>query len=244
MPPDDPPPGRDRSKPGRLGPAPRPGRGYSIAVGVAFVALVAFATLNTLRTGERTILGAGGDRGRPLEQFAVPKALSSLSGDANIAQDDCSSSQIPCPAGDRRTPACDVGGRDVIRVCDFFDRPLVLSFWFTRGGNCLPTQDVVNRVARKFKGRVNFLSIDVRDSRGTVRQIIRDHGWIIPVGVDADGAVSDIYRVGVCPTVAFSYPGGILMGAKVGSDELTGRDLTADVDRLLRSSRRRAATAD
>jgi hypothetical protein len=237
MPPDEP---SERVKPGRLGPAPRPGRRYSIAVGVAFLALVVFAALNTVRTKEGGILGAGGDRGAALSQFAVPEARSALVGDANVAQDDCGSSQIPCPADQRRTPACEVRGRHIIRVCDLFDRPLVISFWFTRGGDCLPTQDVVDRVARRFHGRVNFLSINVRDDRATVRDVIRRQGWTIPVGEDADGAVSNIYRVGVCPTVAFAYPGGILMGAKVGSDELSGKDLAADVRHLLRSSRDRA----
>lgn len=208
MPPDEPPRPSDRAKPGRLGPTPRPSRRYSIVVGVAFVALIAFAALNTIRTNEAGILGAGGDRGMALAQFAVPEARSSLVGDANIAQDDCASSAIPCPADDRRTPACEVRGRDVIRVCDLFDKPLVISFWFTKGGDCLPTQDVVDRVAKRFRGRVNFLSINVRDDRDTVRQLIRQRGWTIPVGEDADGAVSNIYRVGVCPTVAFAYPEG------------------------------------
>ena len=50
--------------------------------------------------------------------------------------------------------------------------------------------------------------VDVRDDRDERAQIVRDRGWRIPVGWDADGAVSNIYRVGVCPTVAFAYPGG------------------------------------
>jgi hypothetical protein len=230
----------DRVRPGRLGPTPRPGRRYSIAVGIAFLGLIAYAGLNTITTNEGGILGAGGDRGEALAQFAVPEARGSLVGDANVAQDDCSSSEIPCPADQRRTPACEVRGRQVIRVCDLFDRPLVISFWFTRGGDCLPTQDVVDRVGRRFSGRVNFLSVNVRDDRDTVRDIIRERGWEIPVGEDADGAVSNIYRVGVCPTVAYAYPGGILMGAKVGADELDEASLVADVRHLLRSSRRRA----
>ena len=39
----------------------------------------------------------------------------------------------------------------MIRVCDLFDRPLVISFWFTGGGDCLPTQDVVDAVAGAFR---------------------------------------------------------------------------------------------
>jgi thiol-disulfide isomerase/thioredoxin len=228
-------------------PAPRPGRAYSVVVGLAFVGLVIVAAINTLRTSEGGVLGAGGDRGMALPQFAVPEARGPVEGDANVYQDDCASSQLPCPDEDRRTPACEVSGPDVasgdiIRVCDLFGRPLVISFWFTRGGDCLPTQDVVDEVASRYGGRVNFLSVNVRDDRDTVREVIDERGWRIPVGHDVDGAVSNIYRVGVCPTVAFAYPGGILKGAAVGSEELSEDQLTADVEALIRESRRRAET--
>src|SRR5215216_919858 len=222
--------------------ARRPGRAYSLLVGAAFVVLIGIALLNTLRTTEGGLLGAGGDRGMALPQFAVPRALGDVEGDANVYQDDCGSSEIPCPEDQRRTPACEVDLPGTIRVCDFFDRPLVLSFWFTRGGDCLPTQDVVDRVASRYRGRVNFLSVNVRDDRETVREVIDERGWRIPVGHDVDGAVSNIYRVGVCPTVAFAYPGGILKGAAVGSEELSEDELTADVEALIRESRRRAET--
>jgi hypothetical protein len=216
------------------------GRIYSLFVGVAFIALIVVALVNTLRTSEGGLLGAGGDRGMALPQFAVPDALGPVEGDANVFQDDCESSEVPCPADERRTPACQVTGSEIIRVCDLFDRPLVLSFWFSRGGDCLPTQDLVDRVAVRYRGRVNFLSINVRDDREDVREVIREHGWHIPVGYDADGAVSNIYRVGVCPTVAFVYPGGILRGAKVGTEELDEGALRRQVERLLRESHRRA----
>jgi thiol-disulfide isomerase/thioredoxin len=117
----------------------------------------------------------------------------------------------------------------------------VISFWFTRGGDCLPTQDVVDEVASRYRGRVNFLSVNVRDERESVREIIAERGWEIPVGHDADGAVSNIYRVGVCPTVAFAYPGGILRDALVGSEELGREQLVAAVEDLIAESRRRAA---
>jgi hypothetical protein len=226
---------------------PRPGRAYSIAVGIAFIALIAVAAINTLRTTEGGVLGSGGDRGTALPQFAVPEARGPVEGDANVYQDDCASSELPCPEDQRRTPACEVSGPEVesgeiIRVCDLFERPLVISFWFTRGGDCLPTQDVVDQVASRYRGRVNFLSVNVRDDRDTVRDVISERGWELPVGHDVDGAVSNIYRVGVCPTVAFAYPGGIMRGAKVGSEELSEAQLVAEVDRLIRASSQRAAT--
>jgi thiol-disulfide isomerase/thioredoxin len=236
-------PGAGRERPS----TPRPGRAYSIAVGLAFVALIAVAAINSLRTTEGGVLGSGGDRGTALAQFAVPEARGPVEGDANVYQDDCASSELPCPEDQRRTPACEVTGPEVesgeiIRVCDLFDRPLVISFWFTRGGDCLPTQDVVDRVASQYRGRVNFLSVNVRDERDSVRSVIEERGWDLPVGHDEDGAVSNIYRVGVCPTVAFAYPGGIMMGAKVGSEELSEEQLVTEVERLIRASKRRAAT--
>ena len=225
--------------------APRPGRAYSIVVGLAFVALIIVAALNTLRSTEPGVLGAGKERGAPLSQFALPEARGPVEGDANVFQDDCETAELPCPAGEVRTPACEISGPDVesgdvIRVCDLFDRPLVISFWFTRGGDCLPTQDVVDDVAARYRGRVNFLSVNVRDDREEVRQIVEERGWELPVGHDVDGAVANIYRVGVCPTVALAYPGGILRGAVVGSEDLSEDDLTAQVEALLRESRRRA----
>jgi hypothetical protein len=222
-----------------LGPAPYPGGRYSLLVGLAFLALVVVAMVNTITTREGGVLGLEEEtKDLPLPEFAVPVAAGSLEGDANIAQDDCSSAELPCPAASRRTPACHVAGAQVIRVCDLFDRPMVISFWFTRGGECEAQQDVVSAVSQRYRGRVNFLSINVRDSRNAVRELIRERGWTMPVGYDHDGAVSNIYRVGGCPTFVYAYPGGILESASIG--ELGPRELSRRVDELVRASRAKA----
>ena len=171
----------------------------------------------------------------PLAQFAVPNARSGASGDANIAQDDCDAARIPCPSGNRRTPACQVDVPGALRVCDFFDRPLVLSFWFTRGGDCENQEDIFERAYRKYSGRVNFLAIDVRDSDSEVRKLIDQHHWTHPVGLDRDGALSNLYRVGGCPTFAYVYPGGVLQSASIGN--LDARQLGDRIERLLAASR-------
>ena len=100
-------------------------RRYSIVVGLLFAAVVAIAFFHTVTGNREGTLGLDKQPPRwPLPEFAVPVAASDLEGDANIAQDDCETSQVPCPADARRTPACRVAGADVIRVCDLFDRPL------------------------------------------------------------------------------------------------------------------------
>jgi hypothetical protein len=110
----------------------------------------------------------------------------------------------------------------------------VISFWFTKSGDCADQQDIVDSVYERYRGRVNFLSLDVRDDRDTVRGLIREHGWKLPVGYDRDGAVASLYKVGGCPTFAYVYPGGTLESASIG--DLTEARLSARVRRLLRAS--------
>jgi hypothetical protein len=209
---------------------------YSIVVGLLFAALIVVALLNATGGEDGGTLGLDEQPHRwPLPEFAVPIAASELEGDANVAQDDCETSRVPCPEEARRTPACRVPGADAIRVCDFFDRPLVISFWFSKGGNCVDQQDVVDTVYERYRGRVGFLSLNVRDDRDTVRDLIRARGWGMPVGHDRDGAVASLYRVGGCPTFAYVYPGGVLQGASIG--DLTAIQLSDRVGELLRATR-------
>jgi hypothetical protein len=211
---------------------------YSIGVGLLFLVLVGIATIHTLSGGggEGT-LGLDRQPARwPLPEFAVPAAAGRLEGDANVAQDDCESAAVPCPEDARRSPACRIDTPGAIRVCDLFDRPLVLSFWFTKGGDCTQQQDVVDSVYRRYRGKVNFLSLNVRDDRDAVRELVRQHGWKLPVGYDRDGAVASLYRIGGCPTLAYAYPGGTLQSAGIG--DITAPRLTRRVRTLLRATAR------
>ena len=212
-------------------------------VGFAFLVVVVIVSVGRVADRDDGILGLDAQRAdEPLPEFAVPVASGQLEGDANVFQDDCDSDRLPCPAGARRTPACDVEGADVIRVCDFFDRPLVLSFWFTRGGDdCTDQQDVVSEVSRRYRGRVGFLSLNVRDDRGSVRDLVRERGWRMAVGYDRDGAVANIYRIGGCPTLVYAYPGGILESTGIG--ELGPGGLSRRVDSLLTATLRKQRTA-
>lgn len=208
---------------------------YSLTVGLLFAVIIVIALVHTINGSDNETLGV--DKlplHWPLPEFAVPVAAGTLEGDANVAQDDCESAQAPCPAGDRRSPACRISTPGAIRVCDLFGRPLVLSFWFSHGGNCIEQQDVVSRVYRRYRGRVNFLSLDIRDDRDAVRELIHQRDWQMPVGYDRDGAVASLYRIAACPTLAYVYPGGTLEDASVG--DLTTAQLEGRVRALLRAT--------
>ena len=210
---------------------------YSVVVGLIFLAVIVVAAFNTIGgDGGGETLGLDRSPPRwPLPEFAVPAGAGKLEGDANVAQDDCETSAIPCPDDAQRTPACRVDLPEAIRVCDFFERPLVISFWFSKGGNdCIEQQDLVERVSRRYRGQVGFLSLNIRDDRGMLRDLIRRREWTMPVGYDRDGAVAGLYGVGLCPTFAYVYPGGTLQSAGIG--ELGERRLEERVDRLLEAT--------
>jgi hypothetical protein len=210
---------------------------YSIAVGLIFLALIAVATIHTLTGGGgEDTLGLDKQPPRwPLPEFAVPAASGHLEGDANIYQDDCGSSSLPCSEHPPRVPACRIATAGAIRVCDLFDRPLVISFWFGTENRCERQQGVVSAVAARYRGRVNFLSLDVLDSRESVGELVREQGWQMPVGFDRDGAVAALYRIALCPTFAYAYPGGTLQSASIG--ELGVGGLGQHVRELLNATR-------
>ena len=219
----------------------KPGARYPVFVGIAFVVLIAYATYNTITNDDDGLLGAeAGERGRALAEFAVPDVRGTLENDANVYQDDCDTAENPCPEDAQRVPACRIEVSEVLRVCDYFDRPLAISFWFTGGADCLAEQDAFDEAAQRFEGEVNFLSINVRDEIDEVRQIVAERDWEVPVGWDRDGAVSNIYRVGVCPTLALAYPGGVLQSAEIGTDAFSDAALTESLEALVDESADRA----
>ena len=90
---------------------PGAGRGnrYSLASGSLFLAVIGVATIHTLNGGGDKILGLEDRPPRwPVPEFAVPDAAGKLEGDANVYQDDCGSSSLPCSEEPPRVPACKI----------------------------------------------------------------------------------------------------------------------------------------
>lgn len=210
--------------------ARRASRPYSIAVGVVFLGVILFAGINAVRNSGEAVLGP--EEGRRIPLFAAPIATGQLDGDANVDQG-------KVVDGRRRGSACDIEGsrRDVLRICDYFDRPLAMVFWFKRGcGTCRPQLDSVERVRRRVPG-VHFLGIDVVDSHENARKEVLEHGWRFPMAYDRDGAVSQLYGIGGGPTIVFAYPDGIAMDVQLG--DLDDRKLERRARALLSASRKR-----
>jgi hypothetical protein len=177
-------------------------------VGVIGVVVLAYITLNSLRTEG---LGTHGlERGTALPPFAMPLATSASDTDADIATE-------PESGPEGKHPACSVRGPEILNICQLQERgPVVLAFVVTQAGDCARQLDVLDRVAARVP-RVAFAAVAVREDRDRLRRLIRQRGWRLPVGYDRDGAVGNLYGLGlVCPLLTFAGRDGRVAGTELG----------------------------
>lgn len=204
---------------------PRSGNKYAWVVGI--VMLMGIAVLLFTTTLPNTGSGLRGPaRGEVVPDFAAPLARSSRDGDANVRQAGGGGSDS---AGS--LPACEIRGEGIYNVCDARDRPLVLSFLVTEGADCEPQVDRVERMRSEFP-QVEFAAVVSGTGREDIEQIVDRRGWELPVAVDRDGALVNLYGVRVCPSTVFARAGGRVVATKLGN--LTEGQLRAQVRRILR----------
>ncbi len=203
---------------------------YTWFVGVVAVLVIAYVSVNSLRTqgpGSR-----GVQVGAVAPPFAAPLATGDLAGDVNVARRDGQGK-----AG--KVTACSIHRPDVLTLCDLYrDKPVVLAFFATRGKQCTRELDTLQAISATRRD-VAFAAIAIRGKRGDVRDLISGRGWTFPVGFDHDGVLANLYSVAICPQVTFLRRGGRVAGTtfgEVGAGELrrridalaAGRPLPAD----------------
>jgi hypothetical protein len=104
----------------------------------------------------------------------------------------------------------------------------VITFVVTRGTDCEPQVDRVERMAGDFPD-VDFITVLSGDTREESRNLGRARRWHQPVAVDEDGSLVNLYGVGVCPITVFAKNGRV-RATKVGN--LTEAELRRLTERL------------
>ena len=214
---------RDRTHPEPVRPpeVARPGNKYAWLVGILmFMALGVLLWSQTIQEGGEGLRGP--EAGSRLKAFAAPEASGPVDGDSNVCQKE------PCPEGAGRVPACEVRGEGVVTVCPTERGARVLTFVVTRGTDCEPQVDRLERVSRDFPD-VEFVTVLSGDSKEEARNLAKARRWRQPVAVDEDGTVVNFYGVGVCPITVFARDGRVRSKA-LGN--LTEAELRRRVERL------------
>jgi len=175
---------------------------YGGYVGLLALVIVALITINTIVTKPNGVKGlAPGEQAPP---FAVPLALGDLNGDADTAT-------RPNEGAAGRVPACKERGARILNICQLYEGAPVVLALFVDGGSCPDVLEEMQALAPSFPG-VRFAGVALKGDRGKLRKLIRTHGLSLPIGIDNDGALAALYKVGTCPQVSFLYPGGEVQG--------------------------------
>lgn len=201
---------------------------YGRYVGLLGVVLIVLVLVYSVFVRHTDVTGV--PPGQRVPPFAVPLALGSLNGDADIATH-------ADEGANGRVPACAERGAQILNVCQLYERgPLVLAL-FVDAGSCTKVLGEMQALTGEFPG-VRFAAVAIRAERGQLRRLVRARGLTLPVGLDSDGAVAALYKVLTCPQVNFAYPGGVVQSrALLANPSPTA--LRARVSELVAASRAR-----
>jgi AhpC/TSA family len=169
-------------------------------VGVLALVILALITLNTVLTKPNG--AAGITPGTRLAPFAVPLVTGNLQGDADIATHANDGS-----AGKR--PACAERGPQILNICQLYEQGPVVLALFVDAGSCAKILDDLQALLPQFPG-VRFAGVSIMGERSQLRALVRSHGLSMPVGIDGEGTLAELYKVASCPQVTFAYPGGVV----------------------------------
>jgi hypothetical protein len=201
---------------------------YGRYVGLLALLILALITVNTIVTKPNGDKGI--EPGHPLPPFAVPLALGTVVGDADVA-----TTADQGAAG--RVPACQERGPQILNVCQLYERGPVVLALFVDSGSCPAVVSDLQALVPTFP-RVQFAAVAIKGERAALRRLVHTRGLSLAVGVDRDGALAGLYKVATCPQVTFAYPGGLVQSRALLSRPAPAT-LRARVSQLLAASRAR-----
>jgi len=92
----------------------------------------------------------------------------------------------------------------------------------------------INQLHREWEAKgVSVILVDIREDRTKVARTVAERGYVAPVVLDRDGAVTDSYGVNATPTVFVVARDGTVVGRAIGSRPWTGPDGRALFQALL-----------
>ncbi len=168
--------------------------------------------------------------GARIPPFAAPFALGGPAGEVDVA-----THANDGQAG--KVPACSERGPGILNICELYERgPVVLALFFD-AGSCARVLDDLQALAHSFP-QVSFAAVAVKEEAAPIARLVRSKRLTVPVGVDGEGRLGQLYTMVSCPQITFVYPGGVVQSAA-----LLGRPplatLRARVSELLAASRAR-----
>ncbi|HTC58496.1 MAG TPA: hypothetical protein VK691_00075 [Solirubrobacteraceae bacterium] len=168
--------------------------------------------------------------GARIPPFAAPYAVGGPAGEVDVAThaNDGSAGKVP---------ACSERGRGILNICELYERgPVVLALFF-QAGSCPGVLDDLQQLAPAFP-QVSFAAVAVKEGASSVAHLVRAKHLTVPVGVDGEGRLGELFAMVSCPQITFVYPGGVVQSAALLSTPSLAT-LRARVSELVAASRAR-----
>lgn len=122
----------------------------------------------------------------------------------------------------------DLDGRAGVSLSRLEGKPLVVNFWSSTCSICTQEMPALQRVDSDFKGKVNFVGVDVADPRSSAASFARTLGVRYPLLDDPGGQVAADYRVDALPVTFVISRSGTILARHEGA--LTRDELVAVLD--------------
>ena len=111
--------------------------------------------------------------------------------------------------------------------------PVVVNFWASWCPPCRAEAPTLAKVAKKYKGKVQFLGIIFQDSAPSAQKFIKEFGVPYPNGMDNTGEISRSYKITGVPETFFITKDGVAQAHWLGAIE--EKTLTAYLNKLISS---------
>jgi alkyl hydroperoxide reductase subunit AhpC len=83
----------------------------------------------------------------------------------------------------------------------------------------------INQLYREWESKgVSVVLVDIREDHAKVAHAVAERGYVAPVVLDRDGAITDAYGVTATPTSFLVARDGTIVGRAIGPRPWTGPD--------------------
>lgn len=204
-------------------------RRYGRYVGVLGLVILVLLAINVALTKPNGAAGIA--LGHTVPPFAVPLALGTLTGAADVATH-------PNDGAAGRVAACAERGAQILNVCELYERGPVVLALFVNAGSCTAVLSEMQALAPQFPG-VGFAAVAIRSERGSLPQLVRERKLThVQIGFDEEGTLTGMYKMGSCPQVSLVLPGGVMQSPALLSTP-SQATLSARVAALVQAARAR-----
>lgn len=107
----------------------------------------------------------------------------------------------------------------VVRLADYFGKPIILNFWASWCGPCKSEMPEFEEAYQKYGEDIHFIMLNctISDAKGDAKALIEENGYTFPVYFDTTGEASYTYGASSIPMTIFIDANGDLVTYGVGA---------------------------